>query len=75
MKFGIAVKLFLLVNAVKLHLFSFITFWTCSEAVWAVFTMAFCLKGKAMVMLPPVSPGGYLNSGRLRDNMQSLQLD
>ena len=34
-----------------------------------IFTMAFCLKGKAMVMLPPVfSSGGYLNSERLREN-------
>ena len=35
-----------------------------------VFTMAFCLKGKAMVMVPPVSSGGYLNSERLRENRQ-----
>ena len=26
-----------------------------------IFTMAFCLKGKAMVMRPPVSPGDVSN--------------
>ena len=30
-----------------------------------IFTMALCLQGKAMVMVPPVSSGGYLNSGEV----------
>ena len=28
---------------------------------FSIFTMAFCLKGKAMVMRPPVSPGDVSN--------------
>ena len=35
------------------------------------FTMAFCLKGKAMVMTPPVSPRGRFKSERLGENKQS----